>query len=47
MCLNICVCSCTRVSMCEPVYLYVYICEDSRQDDWWAAGGKGGGSSQC
>lgn len=28
--------------MCVPVYLYVCICMDSRQDDWWAAGVGGG-----
>lgn len=25
MYLNICVCSCTRVPVCEPVYLYVCV----------------------
>lgn len=41
--LNKCVQSCTRVSMCMPVCLYVSM--DSRQDDWqavWEGGGGGG-----
>lgn len=42
MYLKICVRSCTCVSMCAPVCLYVCICMDSRQDDWRAVGGGGG-----
>ena len=56
MYMNICVCSCTCVSMCVPVYLSGCICMDSRQDDWRAVGGwrrgggvggGGGSTSQC
>lgn len=49
MYLNICVCSCTRVPVCEPVYLYVcvYVRTVDRATGGLQGARGGGSSSQC